>query len=360
MRTVAAHDGEEVVLRLPAPVLFTVIARGADGEPLPAGTHAGIQLWLGNHWVEHSAHDRVTFACEAGLTGTYGLKITAPGYLEFSKWPWKPPGPGGTAEIELRPAGRIVGTLRDANGRAVEYVEVLAVPTEGRRRPSSEAGKGGRFEIMGVGAGTYSLWVIHAHQATERIGVVEIAPGGVGDAGTLRVTATRPLEIVVTDRSGSRVIGANVTLFTGPGKLEEKGEVAVTGRDGTARIEVVPGAEAAVLIVKRGHGSVAFRVDSETHKAVTLPQPGEVHCVAQINDRKGPRSYSFALRHPRVGITWQPYSRARHIENGMEWTFADVAPGEVEALFHPAGETHARKVTVVAGQTAEVRFQWPP
>ncbi|MFB3067414.1 MAG: hypothetical protein ACE10D_12990, partial [Planctomycetota bacterium] len=252
VRTAATHREDEVALRLPPPIMFTVIARGAAGEPLPAGTHAGIQLWMGNHWVEHSAHDRVTFACEAGLAGPYGLKITAPGYLEFSKWPWKPPEPGGTAEIRLRPAGSITGTLRHASGDAVEDVGIVAVPQEGRRRIYGELRKDGNFIIRGVDAGTYSLWVVHRHQATERIGAAEVAPGGVSDVGILRATATRPLKIVVTDHAGSRVTGARVSLFTGPGKLEEQSEVAVTGRDGTARIEVVPGAEAAVLIVKRG------------------------------------------------------------------------------------------------------------
>ena len=149
-------------------------------------------------------------------------------------------------------------------------------------------------------------------------------------------------------------------MYAGPGKLEARGEVAVTGRDGTARIEVVPGAEAAVLIVKRGHGSVAFRVDSETHKAVTLPQPGEVRCRLQITGPKGPGSYSFALRDPRIGIRWQPYARSKYTKGAAQWTFSDVAPGEIEALFNPPDGPQVRKVTVVAGQTAEARFTWPP
>ena len=78
-------------------------------------------MWLGASWVEDRAHDRVTIACDANWRHSYGLKITAPGYMEFSKWPWKPRAPGATTEIELRPAGRITGTLRDASGRAAPH-----------------------------------------------------------------------------------------------------------------------------------------------------------------------------------------------------------------------------------------------
>ena len=139
-------------------------------------------------------------------------------------------------------------------------------------------------------------------------------------------------------------------------------------RDRHERVRIEAGAadERAVDVWQRGK----LRCVASVHApAVQQPdlrgrgwdrQPGEVRCVLQITGAKRPGAYSFALRDPRIGITWQPFSRSEYTKGGAQWTFSGVAPGEVEALFRPSDDPQVRKVTVVAGQTAEVRFRWPP
>ena len=168
----------------------------------------------------------------------------------------------------------------------------------------------------------------------------------------------RSLRIVVEDRSGRRLAGARVVLFGGPGNLERLGEIAVTGRDGTTRIDLLPEAEAAVLIVKRRYGSVASRVPQGPELRVALPPPGKVR-AAYYKGTAGPSGYSVSLRHPEIGITWQPKISHAYLPNSSVWMFSDIAPGEVEVVLETPGKTLSRTVTVVEGTTVEAVFRWP-
>jgi protocatechuate 3,4-dioxygenase beta subunit len=146
-------------------------------------------------------------------------------------------------EIVLERAGSVSGeaTLGDG-GYPQRLVAVLEPTSEGlilSRRRSTQPAQGderGRFEILGVEPGTYTLRLSAGGTRPLRVKDVVVLPGEPTDVGTHELERGRKLSGTVVDlRNGAPIAGAAVRVHAGAGAMlgdDETLGTAVTDADG--------------------------------------------------------------------------------------------------------------------------------
>ena len=145
--------------------------------------------------------------------------------------------------IRLMPSGTIRGRVVDAEtGRPVAGVGVQG---RGRSRAQAVTDEEGRYELAGVAAGTWSVFLSEAStdHAAEGVGNVRVKPGEVTDGVDLHMVAGLEVRGRVTDIATGRPIEGVSILCTPQGREEwEPGALSVmTDADGRYALRAIAG-----------------------------------------------------------------------------------------------------------------------
>ncbi|MGC4122115.1 MAG: carboxypeptidase-like regulatory domain-containing protein [Myxococcales bacterium] len=302
----AGERKEDLVLDLGVSTSLHGTVHGPDGKPVPG---AQVSYWLRRpsvsgvpglpiaRRVAPCAADG-TWSVTSAAPGPYSLQATAPSFAESAVVLVEvAAGGNGQANFALEPQSLLAGRVVDPQGRPAEAVEITvrqeaAMPAAGatkkalvesvlqRRRATARSGHDGAFRVEGLGAGAYVLTAAKegfghkpqtVHAPDEKVELQLLTAGAVKgevvDERGAPVTGTSVELSAPRDRRGEGAAGrggrqsvrADATgkfrfanLAEGPWLLEATPQGDPLGAAtayATARVEVLPGAEAEVRLV---------------------------------------------------------------------------------------------------------------
>ncbi len=229
---------EPLPLRLPA--LVTVSGRilsAQDGHPV-----AGALIWSQDTGEVQRAAADGTYRIKVPADQEVRLAVAARGFqaAEITASPAAPP-----LRIVLQRSRIGFGHVVDRAEKPVAGVRiVLRAAGPGAPRYGAATGPDGRFQVRDLPKGLYELTARGRGYAPLTVPGLRVPPGsGATDLGTVILPAGVAVEGQVVDPQGRPVPAAEVRLTaaggsrTGPGPGEESSSPALTGPDGSFRIE---------------------------------------------------------------------------------------------------------------------------
>jgi hypothetical protein len=331
------RDGAEVVLRPREPLLVTVVARGPDGEPLPAGVNARFETY-GNRIVRRERDAAIVALDPAAVE--FGIKIGAPGFV--GRFLSVPRPSDGRAEVRLSGTGTIICRLADEAGLAIRDGSVRAwVPRLGSG-DGSEAQPDGTYRIDAVPVGRALVTAGYDDDLPLVRTEVDVGAGETVDLGTLVLRSPRTLAGRVTRTDGRPIGGAQVYAIEGDSETR-----AFSRSDGSFRIVVPSWFEGHVLASKPGYGSAHRRAVEPLD--LVLPPEGRVRLEFRFPPIPKARGWSFAARDPSTGFRWK-LREWQKIE-GTTYLMGGLPPGRLILIVETLPKGGDTEVVVVAGET---------
>jgi len=374
-------------------VIEGTVRDGATGAPVArarveAREESGEMplLFGGGGWepdtgrVEAVTDEKGRFRLEGVATGLHTLSAAARGFGRARR-----PSivAGRSVDLTLLPGGSIVGLVLSSDGRPVAGALVRIepeAPRMGGTAPLEKTDPAGRFEVVGLEAGTYRVIARHDR----------FAPGVL--AGVLLERAGEVQADVVLERGvpvTGRLVGASELPVAGRASIDELGGSrtprslsdvlrAEAGEDGVFRIEGVPAGSHVLVATAPGHSTQ--RVDVQVRPKDGLADLGDVFLETglvirgRVSDKDGSPIADAQIRgfQPRTFATSPAEARSE-----ADGTFAigGLAPGgyrliasapgygsvdkpaeagaeDVELVLRPAGEI-AGQVVDEAGRPIE-------
>jgi protocatechuate 3,4-dioxygenase beta subunit len=256
-----------------------VVRDGGSGAPVP-GARVSTGIGTGLPWEPESG----TVATRTDAKGRYRLEGLPRGLLEISA---RAPGyararrrnvrAGATADLSLFPGASLYGFVLDPYGRPVAGAVVRAeAEYTGAGQEGERTDATGRFELIGIAVGDYTLIARHPDFAPGVTTSVAIERGA-----DTRVDVTLARGVPVT----GRLLGADDAPVAGSLTVQELNGRAVgrslaevlraeTGADGRFRLEKLPPGSHALGAVAAGYART--RVDFDVGARAAVVDVGDV------------------------------------------------------------------------------------
>ncbi|MEL6430159.1 MAG: sigma-70 family RNA polymerase sigma factor [Planctomycetota bacterium] len=374
--TVVLEDGAEEYVALGASSPDAVVVRGTvtlGGAPAPRG----LMQWMAE-CDDPMASQQTT---QVDADGSYEIELPTPG-----AWWMRVMGSSGHGEFLLEvpaapeftydialPEGQMSGRVVDAEGAALEGVDVSHVLVEGRghRSPLRMADDrratdaDGAFEFTGLTPGTYRVGAEHADLGIAASVLVEVGDGTPAGEVVLTLRAGTRVRGSVVDADGAPVRYAPIWVYAEDGALVNPISRTATSNDGTFKTRPLPPGRYGILTrVERTQASALDVVvgDAAPDPIALQLAPGAlivaelvhdgapVRSHVRVRDREG-RLYS-GLRAARDPWSWQVYpndSKRRHV--------GPLPPGTYEVTASVAGlGSVTETITLSDGDQRELRL----
>lgn len=247
------------------------------------------------------------------------------------------PGDGSPAEVRIElPDTRVAGSVLDDRknpvpGASVEILNLDELRIEARATTDEK----GRFELLGLQAGSYSLEAVDPPRRSAAV-PWDLQPGV--EPIPIELVLTHPLELsgLVTSSSGP-IPGARILVFPQVASLGGVDvSMATSGIDGRFRVRLPRRSLAAKALLTSATLPATLRLierEALDAESVWLEMPAEGGTLHILSDSV-PRSASpFLLFQDGVGISLEAFEKfvPNHFESrgeeGSVLTFPSLAPG---------------------------------
>ncbi|MFM8979859.1 MAG: carboxypeptidase regulatory-like domain-containing protein [Planctomycetia bacterium] len=272
--------------------------------------------------------------------------------------------------------GRVLGEVRDVEGRPVPGAQVEArpsVPVAGELASRARAGADGAFALTGLPAGRYDLRARARGRAEGAYRGAPAEPPGVQRPVIVTVGRGGQVEVEVRGPSGRPVGGTRLSVTLDPGQEQSTLE-AVTGPSGRLTLAGVPAGEVRVSAYARdvGRASGTVRVgEGETRTLeLRIEAPGSLRLrVLGEGADPTPRtridvvalaSGEVVARRRPLQPDWWSLLFGREAGSGL-LVLRDLAPGDYELRVNggPRYEPVRTTVRVHAGEATEAEVLLP-
>jgi protocatechuate 3,4-dioxygenase beta subunit len=305
-----------------APLLVTLdrgrtiegLVRDAGGQPVARArveANANVEMnrssWdVEGYRVETTTDARGHFRLTSVGHGLHNVRARAPGRGAAWKGNVRP---GSTVNLVLQPRASLTGIVADVDGRPVAGAVVRA-DQEAAFWGGSDTEKtdhDGRFDLLGLEAGTYSLVADHPDFAPAIVSGILVEEAGQADA-----TLVLSRGFAVT----GRLVGPEERPVLGRAVVQESADRptprsfaellrAETGADGRFRIERVPAGSFVLGVLARGYAGRRVELDVSGRESVV--DLGDISLEAGLAIRGRVRTRESA---PIAGAVLQAYQSA--------------------------------------------------
>jgi len=281
-------------------------------------------------------------------------------------------------ELELQLwAGRVLGEVRDLEGRRVPGAEVEArpsAPVAGELHARTRAGPDGTFSLTGLPRGRYDLSVRARGRAEGAYRGAEAEPADVERPVTVVVGRGGQVDVEVRSPSGRPVAGTRLTVTLGPDQERATLE-AITGPSGRLVLSGVPAGEVRVSAYAREVGRAVGAVtvgEGETRSLeLRIEAPGMLR-LRVVGEGADPTPRTridvvslatgdvVARRRP-LQPDWWSLLFGREPSSGR-LLLRDLAPGDYELRVQggPRYELSRTTVRIRAGEVTEAQVVLAP
>jgi hypothetical protein len=307
----------------PGTIRFAITLRGqpAGGVPITV-----IQSGEDRHQVFKTEADGTQFL--RGLPPhEYGIYIDSEDAIPYSGEVQVPPGATVAVTVDLKPGGKVYGTVTDRAGRPVADTRVFLLK-EGSKHPgggrTAVSDKEGRYALKGVTPGAFGVrYRNDLYKPLDRMGLVFRE-----SSDEYRIDVVLDLGATfsghVVDEGGAPIEGAKLTAVN-----SDSGGVGKSGPDGSFLVTGLTDAPTNLAAEKSGYGKVVLRnlSGNPTNVVFRLPKAGTLLGRLEMDTVPKQTQITLSRFDEELAQLVPEESRFFSLQQDKAFLFADVPPG---------------------------------
>jgi len=307
----------------PGIIRFAITLRGqpAGGVPITV-----IQSGEDRHMIFKTEADGTQLL--RGLPAhEYGIYIESPDAIPYSGEVEVRPGATVAVTVDLKPGGKVFGTVTDRAGRPVADTRIFLLH-EGSKLPpdgnSVLSDKEGHYALKGISPGAFGVRYRHVlYKPLDRMGLVfrETSDEYQIDV-VLDLGATFSGHVV--DEGGAPIEGAKLTAVN-----HESGGVGKSGPDGSFTVTGLTDAPTNLAAEKSGYGKVVLRnlSGNPTNVLFRLPKAGTLLGRLEIDTVPKKTQITLSRFDDDLAQVVPEESKFFNLQQDKAFLFADIPPG---------------------------------